>query len=68
MPEGDPKGKKDNNSLSDFDRLIGAVKRLQQRAQEEGKTTPDSPAIDNYIKMRKKQAGSPPSALEPEKS
>jgi len=68
MSEGEPKETKSDDSVTDFDGLIGAVKKIQQRAREEGRQPYDSPAIDKYVNTRKKQAGSPPTALEPSKS
>ncbi len=69
MTEGGPKEKKKKkNPLSDFDGLVGAAAKLKQRAEEEGRAVPDTPAIDSHIDNRKKQAGSPPSAFESEES
>ena len=65
--ENEPKGKKSVATVTDFDSFIGAVKRIQQRALDEGRPH-DSTAIDKYINTKKKQAGSPPTAFEPDES
>ena len=67
MTEGDPK-KQNDSTVSDFDRLLGGIKRITKRAQEEGRIVPKTPVIDRYIDKKKKQAGSPSTAFESEES
>ncbi len=67
MAEGDPK-KQNDSTVSDFDRLLGGIKKITKRAKEEGRTVPKTPVIDRYIDKKKKQAGSPPTAFESEES
>lgn len=61
MNEGDPNDQSEKD-LSDLDLLIGAAKKLNQRAKEEGRSTVPSPELDQYINRKKKEAGSPKSA------
>ncbi|MFV1917376.1 MAG: hypothetical protein ACC618_02780 [Patescibacteria group bacterium] len=63
MTESDPTGKNQNEEISDFDRLVGVAVSLNQKATDEGRTPRETPELDNYINQRKKQAGSPRSAL-----
>lgn len=44
--------------VSKFDALIIALKRGLKREQEEGRAVPKTPAIDNYLEQKKKEAGS----------
>ena len=67
MTEGGPKNQKEK-PLSDFDSFVAAASELKSKAEKEGRAVPETPAIDNYINKRKKQAGSPPDVLEREES
>ena len=47
--------------ISKFDALIVSLKRVVKRSQEEGhKTVEETPAIDDYLERKKKEAGSSP--------
>ncbi len=46
--------------ISKFDALVIALKRGLKREQEEKRAVPETPAIDNYLERKKKEAGSPP--------
>ena len=47
--------------------MFAWIKGLRRKRKEEGKAIPDSPNIDAIIEMDKKDAGSPPSAINEEK-
>lgn len=46
--------------LSKFDALIIALKGGLNREQKEERAVPETPAIDDYLERKKKEAGSPP--------
>jgi len=46
--------------ISEFDTLLAGLKRAVKRVQKEGRAVPETPAIDEYIEGKKREAGSPP--------
>ena len=47
--------------ISKFDNLLASLKRAVKRSQEEGReTVEETPAIDDYLERKKKEAGSFP--------
>lgn len=50
----------DSPKVSKFDSLIVALKHGLKKEQKEGRTVPETPAIDEYFEGKKGEAGSPP--------
>lgn len=53
-------GPKEEQIISQFDALIIALKKALKRDEEAGLAVPPTPAIDEYIEKKKREAGSPP--------